>query len=402
MGSSGVWTSWVQLAQYDASGKVAIANLPDATTAAKGIAQLVDNYTTADAAKAATANALKSLADFVKGYGLGDVSKDISGTDLNALDVTGFYYGTSLTNSPEGTGAAAYGYQIVNAKVNATTKMQIATRINGGLQYFRTNSAGTWGAWKSIATLDATGKVAPSNLPSASTSAAGIVQLVDSITDTSTDKAATANSLKLLSNVAQMIKLTNDGGTRLNTSVADITTLGPGFYALGAQFTTPAMPVPNDTSYYMLDVMYTSSTKQFLLRRNFDNRVWFGSVHIDGLFKGWNEVVTDRLPTWNDATLQNGWVNWGGSDAPANYSKIGSVVRIRGTVKNGTSTASTVLFTLPAGYRPLYNQYFTTLCQGNGIVRIKVDINGSVTLNTAPSSNGWVQLDGITFVADGN
>ena len=52
------------------------------------------------------------------------------------------------------------------------------------------------GAANGVATLDGNTKVPTSQLPSASTSAAGIVQLNDTVTSTSTTQAATANAVK--------------------------------------------------------------------------------------------------------------------------------------------------------------------------------------------------------------
>lgn len=98
--------------------------------------------------------ALAAAKTWAQGYGLGDVAKDISNTDLNALDTTGFYRGTNLTNSPS---TSAY-YFIINMKSSATSKTQIAIRYGTSayLAYFRVQNSNdsTWNAWQQLATTD--------------------------------------------------------------------------------------------------------------------------------------------------------------------------------------------------------------------------------------------------------
>ncbi len=57
--------------------------------------------------------------------------------------------------------------------------------------------------------------------------------------------------------------------------------------------------------------------------------------------------------TYNAPTLQNAWVNYGGSYQVAGYAKSAdNIVSLRGLIKSGTVTSGTTLFTMPAGYCP--------------------------------------------------
>lgn len=102
---------------------------------------------------------------------------------------------------------------------------------------------------------------------------------------------------------------------------------------------------------------------------------------------------------YQNATLANSWVNYGGTNATAQYMMDSSGnVHLKGMIKDGVITAGTVLFTLPAGYRTLEDFYHTVSCNGAvGVVQIKS--NGQVvTVNV--SSNAWVDLGRIIYKAE--
>lgn len=72
--------------------------------------------------------------------------------------------------------------------------------------------------------------------------------------------------------------------------------------------------------------------------------------------------IAPTLAPWIAPTLLNSWVNYGGSFDTAGYYKDEfGIVHIKGVIKSGTTTASTVLFTLPAGYMPLLTKLFPTI-----------------------------------------
>lgn len=122
---------------------------------------------------------------------------------------------------------------------------------------------------------------------------------------------------------------------------------------------------------------------------------------LNGNFEILDNALLDTAPTWTNATLQNGWVNYGGTEPNAGYSKIGSVVRLRGIIKDGTATSNTTILTLPSGFRPSIKAYAATLCSGNEAIRVLINTDGTVNIQ-GTINNAWVQLENISFVADGN
>lgn len=96
-------------------------------------------------------------------------------------------------------------------------------------------------------------------------------------------------------------------------------------------------------------------------------------------------------------TLLNGWVNFGAGFAAAGYMKDQfGFVHLKGMVKSGT--VGTVIFTLPAGYRPAETQIFIVQSNNGADVLARIDIsnNGNVTLTSGGTT--WVALNGITFL----
>jgi hypothetical protein len=102
-------------------------------------------------------------------------------------------------------------------------------------------------------------------------------------------------------------------------------------------------------------------------------------------------------------SLLNSWTNFGGAFMNVGYWKDAvGIVHIRGTVKSGT--INTVIFQLPAGFRPSATVAFPS-SQGNNVGFItgyvSVDSSGNVTQNGATSGyNASLFLDGITFLAE--
>jgi hypothetical protein len=109
-------------------------------------------------------------------------------------------------------------------------------------------------------------------------------------------------------------------------------------------------------------------------------------------------------PIWIAPTLVNSWVNFGTSFAEAGY-YIDALTRVhfRGLVKDGTVTPGTVLFTLPAGYRPLDSLLFTTFTFDGAATqtacRVDVHSDGTVTAGAGVES-GYLSLNGISFLAE--
>lgn len=111
-----------------------------------------------------------------------------------------------------------------------------------------------------------------------------------------------------------------------------------------------------------------------------------------------NEKANKTQEAWITPTLLNGWVSFGApEDIPSYYKDEFGNVKMRGVLKSGTLSVS--MFTLPIGYRPLKNKYFSIISNN---VPAFVLINPSGGVNPlVGTSNVFVSLDNITFRAEG-
>lgn len=93
-------------------------------------------------------------------------------------------------------------------------------------------------------------------------------------------------------------------------------------------------------------------------------------------------------------TLLNSWVNAGGSDEVVGYYKDRGRVYLRGVVKNGTPSTTSVVFTLPSGYRPPVGLWFPATSNG-AYATVNVQSDGDVV--AVAGSNSSFSLSGISF-----
>lgn len=94
-------------------------------------------------------------------------------------------------------------------------------------------------------------------------------------------------------------------------------------------------------------------------------------------------------------TLLNSWVNYGGTRQAAGFWKDKeSVVHLEGVIKSGTTTSPTILFNLPAGYRPSLRNKFATV-SNSAFASIFIDTDGNVYYESG--SNVEFSLCGISF-----
>ena len=91
---------------------------------------------------------------------------------------------------------------------------------------------------------------------------------------------------------------------------------------------------------------------------------------------------------WTQPTLVNSWVDYGAPNAFIAYRKVGDIVQLRGTAKNGT--LNTTAFTLPVGYRPSAS-YRVATCDGS------IDVNTSGNVGFYAASNAIFSIDGAWF-----
>lgn len=118
---------------------------------------------------------------------------------------------------------------------------------------------------------------------------------------------------------------------------------------------------------------------------------------------GITDAASSTQPGWTAPTLLSGWVNYGAPWAVAGYKKntVGTVI-LKGFIKGGTTTSGTIIFTLPAGYRPLEKQNFVVGCFDGAsyqFAQVDVDSSGNVRIEYAPG-NGFLSLSGISFPAE--
>ncbi|NCT37388.1 hypothetical protein GTW56_14185 [Bacillus sp. EB93] len=73
--------------------------------------------------------------------------------------------------------------------------------------------------------------------------------------------------------------------------------------------------------------------------------------------------------------LQNNWVAFGSGYGSPRVIKNGNIVHIEGIIKGGTSTAGTLVFNLPVGFRP-YARQITVVATQAGSATVDINTNG--------------------------
>lgn len=101
--------------------------------------------------------------------------------------------------------------------------------------------------------------------------------------------------------------------------------------------------------------------------------------------------------TWADLVLENSWVEFSSSYFLPQFTKTNNgFVVLRGRIKSGTTTGGTVMFNLPAGFRPELIVTIDTV-SNNAIATFHIEPNGDATIQTG--SNASFALDNIQFPA---
>lgn len=114
---------------------------------------------------------------------------------------------------------------------------------------------------------------------------------------------------------------------------------------------------------------------------------------------GYTPGTTSSAFAWiAGPAFQNAWVNYGGGQSPAGYGIDGlGFVHLRGLIKSGLVASGTIIFTLPAGYRPEYEEIFCVSSNDGAETFGRVDVlpNGNVVINKG--GNAFLSLDSICF-----
>lgn len=105
------------------------------------------------------------------------------------------------------------------------------------------------------------------------------------------------------------------------------------------------------------------------------------------IYNGLSWDLFNSVPgAWTAPTLLNSWVNVGAPQQVAQYRKVGDMVQLRGSVKNGTATSGTTIYTLPTGFRPPTQHIFVTLDGANAAGRFDVDTSGNVLIQVGSNA----------------
>ena len=103
--------------------------------------------------------------------------------------------------------------------------------------------------------------------------------------------------------------------------------------------------------------------------------------------------------TWTAPTYANGWSAYDTTTyLGAFYKKDAQgYVHLRGMIKGGT--VGVTAFTMPAGYRPGHTALFA-VAQNNAFGRVDINTAGAAVVSNINTSNAWVSLNGITYLAE--
>lgn len=230
------------------------------------------------------------------------------------------------------------------------------------------------------------------SVPSASTVLAGIVQLVDSTSDTSTNKAATANAVKLLLDWIKSYGL----GTApaIITDANALSAIGDtGFYnCSGSTLNMPAAATSGGALIHN-----AKSTRPCQIFQDYQSNITYTRTYSTSGWTAWEMLLKDSSPT--NLTLQNG-ATVSTSRTPK-YLKVGKHVTVQGEIAN--IAVNTVIATLPTGNRPAYGMNFRTAqvsATAGQDATILVGSDGTITVTATTSANP-ISLNGITFIAEG-
>lgn len=111
-------------------------------------------------------------------------------------------------------------------------------------------------------------------------------------------------------------------------------------------------------------------------------------------------TVTDL--GWIAPTLQNSWVNLNtAAFNSAGYMREGKKVYLRGVVNGGVITAGTVIFNVPAAYRPFRQQIMIgDAFDPAGKWDCRVGTNGDIWIQTGGGAGNWLSFDNMMYWLD--
>lgn len=140
---------------------------------------------------------------------------------------------------------------------------------------------------------------------------------------------------------------------------------------------TPTVTDSVPYAYVTVQVYKYTNYRNFIRLLGADGREWTASYDIG------NNVITPWLETtasdsgWLDLPLQSGIIVDTG--LTPQYRKIGNQVFIVGSIK-GVTSANSVVATLPVGFRPSKNIYYSNHKSGNAFNAMAIYISGTINI----------------------
>lgn len=123
-----------------------------------------------------------------------------------------------------------------------------------------------------------------------------------------------------------------------------------------------------------------------------------------GTGSAWTQLYPPPAPTWTTLPLASGWAAYGAAWQIPRYTKLSSgLVIVQGLAKNTvTKPATSVIGTLPSGYRPSAQHIFTCDYTDQSVhPRVDVRSDGAlITYQALTGTGGYVSLSGISFPAE--
>lgn len=95
-------------------------------------------------------------------------------------------------------------------------------------------------------------------------------------------------------------------------------------------------------------------------------------------------------------TLQNNWVDVNVA-FPAKATRTGSIVLLEGSIKGGAVVSTTVIATLPVGFRPAYKRICPIWTSVNALGYLTVNPDGTIQATLTKAAG--TLLDGVCFTA---
>lgn len=267
----------------------------------------------------------------------------------------GFVHFTSHPNAINGPGTAVRGIWTCNS--NGTHGQAIAFD-NANKTYRKTLSNGSWSAWELLETSE------------------GAQAKVDAHANNQTVHLTSSERTKW--NAAQLYKFTDDNGKRTKLADGtDLLTLPTGCYFASAS-RVKNNPTTTDSSWYNYDVSESAEGRKTIVAwRSYDNSIWHGTVHTNGVFTGWKRIVNenDFSPAWVDVPLKNGAKH---GSRKVMCAVVGGTLYLKGEI---ITNRGVVFATLPTTYRPAQlRSRLVPIFGTTGMTKLYVESNGNMRL----------------------